>query len=59
MQNHGSRDPGTRRKGRAAITVVAIILAVIVVIFVGRNLWYANETSNAHESSEAATGGAS
>lgn len=34
-------DPGPRRKGRAAIVVVAIVLAMVVAIFVGYNIQHA------------------
>ncbi|TDW61669.1 hypothetical protein EDF57_10872 [Novosphingobium sp. PhB55] len=33
--------PSPRRLQRAGITVVVILLAMIVLIFVGRNIWHA------------------
>ncbi len=35
--------PSSRRLGRAGIMVVAILLAVIVLVFAGRSLWHAEE----------------
>jgi hypothetical protein len=35
--------PGPRRLGRAGMAVVAILVAIILVMFVGRNLWHATE----------------
>ncbi|MDQ1902584.1 hypothetical protein RAH32_19355 [Paracoccus sp. WLY502] len=37
--------PGPRRLGRAGIAVVAILVALVVVIFLGRNLWHASEVT--------------
>ena len=37
--------PGSRRLGRAGILVVAILAALVVVIFLGRNLWHASEVT--------------
>ncbi|MYL99654.1 hypothetical protein GR702_17995 [Novosphingobium sp. FGD1] len=47
-----------KRKGRAAIAVVTIILALIVIIFVGRNLWHSDveERDEAIETQQQATG---
>lgn len=39
-RNEKTRDPGTRRKGKAAVLVVAIVLVMILTIFVGYNLWH-------------------
>lgn len=38
-----SDQPSAKRKGRAAIFVVSVVLAVIVLVFVGRNIWHAEE----------------
>ena len=35
--------PGPKRKGRAAVAVLAILFAMIVIIFVARNFQHANE----------------
>ncbi|MFC3169075.1 hypothetical protein [Paracoccus fontiphilus] len=35
--------PGPRRLGRAGIAAVAIIVAIVLVMFLGRNLWHATE----------------
>ncbi|MCZ0960984.1 hypothetical protein [Paracoccus benzoatiresistens] len=35
--------PGPRRLGRAGVAVAVILVAIILVIFVGRNLWHATE----------------
>ncbi|WP_395396337.1 hypothetical protein WBP07_20775 (plasmid) [Novosphingobium sp. BL-8A] len=35
--------PSSRRLGRAGIMVVAIVLAVIIVVFAGRNIWHADK----------------
>ena len=35
--------PGPRRLGRAGVAAVAILVALAVVLFVGRNLWHATE----------------
>ncbi|MGF7153296.1 hypothetical protein [Novosphingobium gossypii] len=62
MQNNGRRDPsdpGSRRKGRAAITVVAIVLALIVAIFVGRNIWHQDVKEQEEAPGQMATGGTS
>lgn len=37
--------PGPRRLGRAGILAVAILVALVVVIFLGRNLWHASEVT--------------
>ncbi|WP_347137464.1 hypothetical protein [Paracoccus sp. SSK6] len=39
--------PGPRRLGRAGVAAVAILAAIILVIFLGRNLWHAAEVHNA------------
>mgnify|MGYP006949970026 CR=1 FL=1 len=41
------RAPGPRRLGRAGVAVVAILAAVVLVLFVGRNLWHATEVDEA------------
>lgn len=38
--------PSERKKGKAAIFVVAIVVALILVIFVGRNFWHATEDTD-------------
>ncbi|MTE01281.1 hypothetical protein GIY56_13405 [Paracoccus sp. YIM 132242] len=38
-----NRAPGPRRLGRAGVAVVVILVAVMLVLFVGRNLWHASE----------------
>nr|WP_232491795.1 hypothetical protein [Novosphingobium kaempferiae] len=43
--------PSARRKGKAAIFVVTIIIALILVIFVGRNFWHATEVSETQTTS--------
>lgn len=35
--------PSSRRLGRVAIAAVAILVAIMIVIFVGRNLWHGEE----------------
>lgn len=35
--------PGPRRLGRAGVAVVVILIALALVLFVGRNLWHATE----------------
>ncbi|MFD2816330.1 hypothetical protein ACFSYD_21065 [Paracoccus aerius] len=35
--------PSRRRLGRAGIAVAAILVAIVLVIFFGRNLWHATE----------------
>lgn len=35
--------PSSRRLGRAGVMVVAILLAVIVLVFVGRNIWHVDK----------------
>lgn len=35
--------PGPRRLGRAGVAAVLILAAIVLVIFVGRNLWHATE----------------
>lgn len=42
MTGHDPK-PSPRRLGRAGIAVAAILLAIILVIFFGRNLWHATE----------------
>ena len=49
----GSGRPSPARKGRAGIAVVAILIAMIVVIFVARNFEHAKELE---ESPPPATG---
>jgi uncharacterized integral membrane protein len=36
-------NPSPKRKGRAAVVIVAIVLMTIVAIFVVRNLYYVEE----------------
>lgn len=33
--------PGPRRIGRASVAVIVILLAVVIALFVGRNIWHA------------------
>ncbi|TCM13991.1 hypothetical protein EDF56_11516 [Novosphingobium sp. PhB165] len=42
MMNDSDK-PSSRRLGRAGIFVVAVIAAVFVVVFVGRNIWHAEK----------------
>ncbi|WP_022681728.1 hypothetical protein [Sphingobium bisphenolivorans] len=37
------RQPSSRRLGRAAIVIVVIVLAMFVLVFVGRNVWHGEE----------------
>lgn len=39
--------PGPRRMGRAGIAVIAILVVIMLVIFLGRNLWHATEVDEA------------
>lgn len=41
--------PSARRRGRAGIFVVAVILAVIVLVFAGRNIWHAEKLDQEQE----------
>lgn len=38
--------PGPRRLGRAGVAVVVILVAIALVLFVGRNLWHATEVQD-------------
>lgn len=41
-----NRDPDTpspKRKARAGVTVVVILVAMVLAVFVGRNLWHAEQ----------------
>jgi hypothetical protein len=42
MTGHDPK-PSPRRLGRAGIAVAAILVAIVLVIFFGRNLWHATE----------------
>ncbi|GFE76592.1 MULTISPECIES: hypothetical protein [Novosphingobium] len=35
--------PSSRKLGRAGVMVAAIVLAVIVLVFAGRNIWHAEQ----------------
>lgn len=35
--------PSSRRLARAGVMVVVVVLAVIVLVFAGRNVWHAEE----------------
>lgn len=37
------RKPPTRRFERAAVIVVGIVLAMFILVFVGRNVWHGEE----------------
>jgi len=41
--------PSARRLSRAGIFVVVVILAVIVVVFAGRNIWHAEKLDQEQE----------
>ena len=41
----GSRQPSSRKLGRAAVLVVALAIAVGGITFVGMNIWHATEVS--------------
>lgn len=41
--------PSERRLGRAGIFVVAVILAVIILVFAGRNIWHAEKLDQEQE----------
>ncbi|MBT0667591.1 hypothetical protein HT136_04325 [Novosphingobium profundi] len=45
---HRSHLPAQKRKARAGIFVVAILTAIVVVIFVGRNIWHAEVQHEDH-----------
>ncbi|MFQ8433174.1 hypothetical protein [Amaricoccus sp. W119] len=38
-----SNNPGPKRKGRAGVIVVAIVILLAIVVFVGMNLQHARE----------------
>lgn len=41
--------PSTRKKERAALWVVGIVVAIVIVIFLGRNIWHGEELQNSQE----------
>lgn len=43
-------EPKPKNAGKAAIVIVAIVAAIIVVIFVGRNIFHAKENTQQNES---------
>jgi hypothetical protein len=45
-------NPSPRRKGRAGIVVVAIVLFLVIAIFVGRNFQHAEEQEEDPASTE-------
>ncbi|WP_103098004.1 hypothetical protein [Novosphingobium guangzhouense] len=44
------REPSTRKKGRAGIFIVTIVLAMALLIFVGRNIWHLEMDKQERES---------
>lgn len=39
-RNRNADEPSTKRKGKAGIFVVAVVLAIIAAIFIGYNIWH-------------------
>ncbi|WP_395331820.1 hypothetical protein WBP06_03295 [Novosphingobium sp. BL-8H] len=44
--------PSSRRLGRAGAFVAGVILLVIVLVFVGRNVWHAEELKHEEQTGE-------
>lgn len=47
--------PGPRRLGRAGVLVAVVLAVLVVVVFVGRNLWHVSEVNEEPPAIDAGT----